>query len=126
MEYKSNWKCKSNKAWSYREELGRIFLALRFALSASPVEARQLFCKVTCYVKAKLFSEIKQRERPSLFFLPQARPVDYPKDYLSHQVPVSFHKHWNIDPVKVYFTWLAPKEEDEAESEAPKGIREEL
>ncbi|XP_062423130.1 beta-1,3-glucosyltransferase isoform X3 [Rhea pennata] len=38
----------------------------------------------------------------------QARPMDYPKDYLSHQVPVSFHKHWNIDPVKVYFTWLAP------------------
>ncbi|RMC07236.1 hypothetical protein DUI87_16693 [Hirundo rustica rustica] len=38
----------------------------------------------------------------------QARPMDYPKDYLSHQIPISFHKHWNIDPVKVYFTWLAP------------------
>uniref|UniRef100_H2Q7E0 Beta-1,3-glucosyltransferase n=1 Tax=Pan troglodytes TaxID=9598 RepID=H2Q7E0_PANTR len=44
----------------------------------------------------------------------QARPVDYPKDYLSHQVPISFHKHWNIDPVKVYFTWLAPSDEDKA------------
>ncbi|XP_009072367.1 PREDICTED: beta-1,3-glucosyltransferase-like, partial [Acanthisitta chloris] len=42
----------------------------------------------------------------------QARPMDYPKDYLSHQVPVSFHKHWNIDPVKVYFTWLAPNTEE--------------
>ncbi|XP_060090701.1 beta-1,3-glucosyltransferase [Heteronotia binoei] len=42
----------------------------------------------------------------------QARPVDYPKDYLSHQVPISFHKHWNIDPVDVYFRWLAPKLED--------------
>ncbi|XP_025911762.1 beta-1,3-glucosyltransferase isoform X2 [Apteryx mantelli] len=42
----------------------------------------------------------------------QARPMDYPKDYLSHQIPVSFHKHWNIDPVKVYFTWLAPNTED--------------
>ncbi|KAM4790220.1 beta-1,3-glucosyltransferase isoform 1-T1 [Cyanocitta cristata] len=42
----------------------------------------------------------------------QARPMDYPKDYLSHQIPVSFHKHWNIDPVKVYFTWLAPNTEE--------------
>lgn len=31
----------------------------------------------------------------SLFCL-QARPVDYPKDFLSHQVPVSFHKHWTL------------------------------
>ncbi|XP_075055058.1 beta-1,3-glucosyltransferase isoform X2 [Mixophyes fleayi] len=43
----------------------------------------------------------------------QARPADYSKDYLSHQVPISFHKHWNIDPVKVYYTWLAQdKRED--------------
>ncbi|KAM7128551.1 beta-1,3-glucosyltransferase isoform 2-T2 [Ciconia maguari] len=42
----------------------------------------------------------------------QARPMDYPKGYLSHQIPVSFHKHWNIDPVKVYFTWLAPNTEE--------------
>ncbi|XP_044297489.1 beta-1,3-glucosyltransferase isoform X1 [Varanus komodoensis] len=42
----------------------------------------------------------------------QARPMDYPKDYLSHQVPISFHKHWNVDPVKIYFSWLAPKEKD--------------
>uniref|UniRef100_A0A2K5EFN6 Beta-1,3-glucosyltransferase n=1 Tax=Aotus nancymaae TaxID=37293 RepID=A0A2K5EFN6_AOTNA len=56
----------------------------------------------------------------------QARPVDYPKDYLSHQVPISFHKHWNIDPVKVYFTWLAPSEEDKAGQETQKGFREEL
>ena len=61
----------------------------------------------------------------SLFCL-QARPVDYPKDYLSHQVPVSFHKHWNIDPVKVYFTWLAPDEEDRARQQSRRGLREEL
>ncbi|XP_061484443.1 beta-1,3-glucosyltransferase isoform X1 [Rhineura floridana] len=42
----------------------------------------------------------------------QARPMDYPKDYLAHQVPISFHKHWNVDPVKVYFSWLAPKLQD--------------
>ncbi|XP_063088652.1 beta-1,3-glucosyltransferase isoform X1 [Cavia porcellus] len=56
----------------------------------------------------------------------QARPVDYPKDYLSHQVPISFHKHWNIDPVKVYFTWLAPRAEDRAAQHAQEGPREEL
>nr|XP_020644255.1 beta-1,3-glucosyltransferase isoform X1 [Pogona vitticeps] len=39
----------------------------------------------------------------------QARPMDYPKEYLSHQVPISFHKHWNVDPVKVYYKWLAPE-----------------
>ena len=61
----------------------------------------------------------------SLFCL-QARPVDYPKDYLSHQVPVSFHKHWNIDPVKVYFTWLAPAEEDQARQQSRRGLKEEL
>uniref|UniRef100_A0A8C6FG04 Beta 3-glucosyltransferase n=1 Tax=Moschus moschiferus TaxID=68415 RepID=A0A8C6FG04_MOSMO len=56
----------------------------------------------------------------------QARPVDYPKDYLSHQVPVSFHKHWNIDPVKVYFTWLAPGEQDRARQQRRRGLQEEL
>ncbi|XP_075448266.1 beta-1,3-glucosyltransferase [Ascaphus truei] len=42
----------------------------------------------------------------------QARPTDYPKDYLAHQVPISFHKHWNSDPVKVYYTWLAQDEKE--------------
>ncbi|XP_077783245.1 beta-1,3-glucosyltransferase isoform X3 [Podarcis muralis] len=54
----------------------------------------------------------------------QARPMDYPKDYLSHQVPISFHKHWNVDPVKVYFTWLAPEQKDFQDGR--KHIREDL
>ncbi|XP_007650436.2 beta-1,3-glucosyltransferase isoform X1 [Cricetulus griseus] len=56
----------------------------------------------------------------------QARPVDYPKDYLSHQIPISFHKHWHIDPVKVYLTWLAPSEEGSATQKTQKDPREEL
>ncbi|XP_049709228.1 beta-1,3-glucosyltransferase [Elephas maximus indicus] len=56
----------------------------------------------------------------------QARPVDYPKDYLAHQVPISFHKHWNTDPVKVYFTWLAPSEKDRARQETQARFKEEL
>ncbi|KAM9319851.1 beta-1,3-glucosyltransferase [Gastrophryne carolinensis] len=54
----------------------------------------------------------------------QARPADYSKDYLSHQIPVSFHKHWNIDPVKVYKTWLAPETKEELQQR--KYLKEEL
>ncbi|GCB77397.1 hypothetical protein scyTo_0016677 [Scyliorhinus torazame] len=58
----------------------------------------------------------------------QARPMDYSKDYLAHQVPISFHKHWNIDPVEVYLTWLA-KEDDPVSDQIikkPKKEREDL
>lgn len=36
----------------------------------------------------------------------QARPEDYATDYLSHQKPVSFHKHWMVDPYAIYEDWL--------------------
>ncbi|XP_016334467.1 beta-1,3-glucosyltransferase-like isoform X2 [Sinocyclocheilus anshuiensis] len=36
----------------------------------------------------------------------QARPEDYAKEFLAHQTPISFHKHWNIDPVAVFNKWL--------------------
>ncbi|XP_026856659.2 beta-1,3-glucosyltransferase isoform X2 [Electrophorus electricus] len=36
----------------------------------------------------------------------QARPDDYPKELLVRQSPVSFHKHWNINPIAVYHQWL--------------------
>ncbi|KAM8977621.1 beta-1,3-glucosyltransferase [Pelodytes ibericus] len=54
----------------------------------------------------------------------QARPTDYPKDYLSHQVPISFHKHWNIDPVKVYYEWLI--QDDDGDFRGKKHLREDL
>merc|ERR1712059_46425 len=31
----------------------------------------------------------------------QARPPDYPSSLLAYRRPVSFHKHWEIDPHKV-------------------------
>nr|CAD7205105.1 unnamed protein product [Timema douglasi] len=37
----------------------------------------------------------------------QARPVDYAPEYLTTHHPVSFHKHWMIDPVGVYRDWFA-------------------
>nr|CAD7403729.1 unnamed protein product [Timema cristinae] len=37
----------------------------------------------------------------------QARPVDYAPEYLTVHDPVSFHKHWMIDPVGVYQDWFA-------------------
>lgn len=42
----------------------------------------------------------------STVFTLQARPEDYARDLLAHQVPISFHKHWNIDPVAVFNKWL--------------------
>uniref|UniRef100_A0A8C7K3U4 Beta 3-glucosyltransferase a n=1 Tax=Oncorhynchus kisutch TaxID=8019 RepID=A0A8C7K3U4_ONCKI len=48
----------------------------------------------------------------------QARPEDYSRDFLAHQVPISFHKHWNIDPVAVFNRWL----KDESVSTRPHGL----
>ena len=36
----------------------------------------------------------------------QARPEDYAENYLSNQDPISFHKFWNTDPVKMYNEWF--------------------
>jgi len=36
----------------------------------------------------------------------QGRPVDYAERYLTSQLPVTFHRHWNIDPIAVYQHWL--------------------
>lgn len=36
----------------------------------------------------------------------QARPDDYSEALVSLQQAISFHKHWNIDPVAVYKHWL--------------------
>ena len=37
----------------------------------------------------------------------QARPEDYADGYLANQTPISFHKHWMVDPLKVYDDWFA-------------------
>jgi len=36
----------------------------------------------------------------------QARPEDYSAGFLGNQQPISFHKHWQTDPIKVYHTWF--------------------
>nr|XP_039258313.1 beta-1,3-glucosyltransferase-like [Styela clava] len=36
----------------------------------------------------------------------QARPPAYAKGFLANQTPISFHKHWMIDPIKVYSDWF--------------------
>ncbi|MBN3297522.1 B3GLT glucosyltransferase, partial [Amia calva] len=56
----------------------------------------------------------------------QARPEDYAKDYLAHQVPISFHKHWNIDPVSVFHKWLADDKNDTLPPTPHRGTREDL
>ncbi|XP_051963411.1 beta 3-glucosyltransferase a [Xyrauchen texanus] len=52
----------------------------------------------------------------------QARPEDYAKEFLAHQTPVSFHKHWNIEPIEVFNKWLKDKNTDGLQ----KGTKEEL
>lgn len=37
----------------------------------------------------------------------QARPLDYAPEYLNPQLPVSFHKHWMVDPLRVYEKWFS-------------------
>jgi len=37
----------------------------------------------------------------------QARPPDYPQSLIAYRKPVSFHKHWEIDPFKVYEDFFA-------------------
>ena len=45
----------------------------------------------------------------------QARPMDYAKDYLLHTQPISFHKHEEHDPVKIWNEFLdADYDEKEA------------
>ncbi|KAM9332067.1 beta-1,3-glucosyltransferase-like [Pholidichthys leucotaenia] len=44
----------------------------------------------------------------------QARPDDYPEMLISKQQAVSFHKHWNVDPMAIYRHWLEdPHSRDE-------------
>uniref|UniRef100_A0A8D0CJV6 Beta 3-glucosyltransferase a n=1 Tax=Scleropages formosus TaxID=113540 RepID=A0A8D0CJV6_SCLFO len=56
----------------------------------------------------------------------QARPEDYAKEYLAHQVPISFHKHWNIDPVAIFHKWLVDDAGDTNLDFSQEGIKEEL
>uniref|UniRef100_A0A914W5A9 Beta-1,3-glucosyltransferase n=1 Tax=Plectus sambesii TaxID=2011161 RepID=A0A914W5A9_9BILA len=40
----------------------------------------------------------------------QARPDDYAEDYLNRLPPISFHKHTDVDPYKVYTDYLVERE----------------
>uniref|UniRef100_A0AAR2K147 Fringe-like glycosyltransferase domain-containing protein n=1 Tax=Pygocentrus nattereri TaxID=42514 RepID=A0AAR2K147_PYGNA len=54
----------------------------------------------------------------------QARPEDYARDFLAHQIPISFHKHWNIDPVAVFSKWL--NDSDSSAERLSTRLKEEL
>ncbi|XP_061137235.1 beta-1,3-glucosyltransferase-like isoform X2 [Syngnathus typhle] len=57
----------------------------------------------------------------------QARPEDYSADLLAHQVPISFHKHWNSDPVVVFNQWLRDgRRKSPAALDANESIKTEL
>lgn len=56
----------------------------------------------------------------------QARPEDYARDFLAHQTPISFHKHWNIDPVAVFHKWLIDDVNGSSTERLRKASKEEL
>ncbi|KAI5624972.1 beta-1,3-glucosyltransferase [Silurus asotus] len=56
----------------------------------------------------------------------QARPEDYAKDFLAHQTPISFHKHWNIDPIAVFYKWLTDDVDESSTEQLRKASKEEL
>ena len=45
--------------------------------------------------------------KTAFYYLSQARPDDYSEQYLVNHVPVTFHRHWMIDPYRVYQQWLS-------------------
>ncbi|BES97133.1 UDP-glucose O-linked fucose beta-1,3-glucosyltransferase [Nesidiocoris tenuis] len=47
----------------------------------------------------------------------QARPADYADSYLQVERPISFHKHWNIDPLTVYQKWFTDHDHKFAHNE---------
>ena len=47
----------------------------------------------------------------------QARPPDYPQSLLSAIRPVSFHKHWEIDPLSVYDEYFRSSDKILSDSE---------
>ncbi|XP_047676459.1 beta 3-glucosyltransferase a isoform X2 [Tachysurus fulvidraco] len=56
----------------------------------------------------------------------QARPEDYARDFLAHQTPISFHKHWNIDPIAVFHKWLNDDVHGSSTERPRKASKEEL
>ena len=47
----------------------------------------------------------------------QARPPDYPAALISYRRPISFHKHWNIDPLQVYEEYFKTSDKVLSQSE---------
>ena len=53
--------------------------------------------------RCAMTAEVNILHSPRMF---QARPPDYPPSLLSTIKPISFHKHWEIDPLKVYSSYF--------------------
>ncbi|XP_044754103.1 beta-1,3-glucosyltransferase isoform X2 [Coccinella septempunctata] len=50
----------------------------------------------------------------------QARPTDYSMQFLESDRHVSFHKHWMLDPIKVYREWFEREDKKLVESHSTK------
>lgn len=83
--------------------INECFRAVRLCLSTWLVS---LWLRCICFLVRLAGCGTCSLNINSSVFTLQARPEDYARDLLAHQVPISFHKHWNIDPVAVFNKWL--------------------
>jgi hypothetical protein len=56
------------------------------------------------FVFEKMVKTCRELNDSPLFH--QARPEDYAPDLLGYRHPISFHKFWNTDPMKIYDHWF--------------------
>jgi UDP-glucose:O-linked fucose beta-1,3-glucosyltransferase len=64
--------------------------------------------------RCSMAAGVKILHSPRMF---QARPTDYPAAQISNRRPISFHKHWNIDPLQVYEEYFKSSDKILAQSE---------
>lgn len=80
-----------------------MWLGVCLAKYKIPVIHSPLFHQVTILIKSLGISVFYALKAYLIF---QARPTDYTPEYLAPHRPISFHKHWMIDPVEVYQQWF--------------------
>ncbi|PIO55330.1 hypothetical protein TELCIR_23284 [Teladorsagia circumcincta] len=79
----------------------------------SPSAARSIVSKCACPADDApddmIIGMCSQRNDVAIIHNPafhQARPIDYPDQYIRRLLPISFHKFDDIDPYEVYMEYL--------------------
>nr|CAH7761379.1 unnamed protein product [Callosobruchus chinensis] len=80
---------------------------IAFSIPAIQILVEKCTCPSLDSPDDMIFGACMAREGVDMVHSPafhQARPMDYASDYLAVTKPISFHKHWNLDPVQIYNT----------------------